>query len=191
MLKRRCIIAFLATAIALLAAGISTAQDSVKDLATQANGERRLVVSFRNLERSLSEINHIMTYGIVASAGGWGVIEIVNTSDMTNSDVLRSKVEQVRAAAELANSDIQRSAFSSDFQKERARSILDNIEKILAAAPKIADALSADDLKAAREIYRDNCQKPYQEALLAAQSSASELEKQLGTTLFFKLRLAK
>ena len=191
MLKRRCIIAFLATAIALLAAGISTAQDSVKDLATQANGERRLVVSFRNLERSLSEINHIMTYGIVASAGGWGVIEIVNTSDMTNSDVLRSKVEQVRAAAELANSDIQRSAFSSDFQKERARSILDNIEKLLAAAPKIADALSADDLKAAREIYRDNCQKPYQEALLAAQSSASELEKQLGTTLFFKLRLAK
>ena len=191
MLKRRWIIAFLATAIVLFEAGLSTAQDSVKDLATQANGERRLVVSFRNLERSLSEINHTMTYGIVASAGGWGVIEIVNTSDMTNSDVLQSKVEPVRAAAELANSDIQRSAFSSDFQKERARSILENIEKILTAAPKIADALSADDLTAAREIYRDNCQKPYQEALLAAQSSASELEKQLGTTLFFKLRLAK
>ena len=191
MLNRRSAIALIAAIFVLFGAGLSTAQESVKDLATQANGERRLVVSFRNLERSLSEINHIMTYGIVASAGGWGVIEIVNTSDMTNSDVLRSKVEQVRAAAELANSDIQRSAFSSDFQKERARSILDNIEKILAAAPKIADALSADDLKAAREIYRDNCQKPYQEALLAAQSSASELEKQLGTTLFFKLRLAK
>ena len=149
------------------------------------------MISFRNLERALNEMNHIMTYGIVASAGGWGVLEIVNTSDMTNSDVLRDKIGQVRAAAELANSDIQRSEFSSDFQKERAYTILENTGKMLAAAQKIADAISADDLKAAREIYRDERQKPYEEALLAAQSSASELEKQLGTTLFFKLRLAK
>lgn len=188
--RMRILFVLLATTIASFGAGHSVAQETQKELAIRASSEMRLLTSFRDMERSLSELNHFLAYGIVASAGGWGVIEVVNTTDYTNSYVLRNKAGEAQEVAARANAAIQRSDTSSDDQKERSRIFLENLEKMIGATTRITDALTDEEFDTAREIYRDDCQKPFEDARRTIQSTIIELERQLGSTIM-KMRLTE
>ncbi len=168
----------------------ATAQETVKELAAKASAEMRLLTSFQTLERMTSQMNHFLIYSIQAERGGWGVLEFVETSDFTNSYVVKSTAEDVQIEVARASKSISTSKVATDDEIGQAESAVENLDVLVALAPEIAELLSAGDPDAAALLYREKGRPAHINALRNVQSGVSTTQKRLSRTLL-NIRVAK
>jgi hypothetical protein len=185
MLRQFCLLVLFSFGILSLGAEIAPANETAKELAGQASADIRLLTTFGRMERAIGDLDHALTHGIIATAGGWSVLE-----GSANPAVIRATAENTKRLATEANDGIQRSRTATDFQKERSAKIFGSFEAMLVAVDKIADALSDNNTTEARQIYQSEYQQQYAEALRVAKTSTFEIEKELSGTLI-RLRFVK
>ena len=131
---------FKAAAIGLfVVASISpaNAQESVKELATKASAEMRLLTAFQTLERMTSQINHYLVYAIEAERGGWDIVEFNNAPEGydTNAYIVRSTAEDVQFEIGRANSSILKSKVATEDELKNAEAAMDSLGVLVALAP--------------------------------------------------------
>ncbi len=168
----------------------ATAQETVKDLAAKASAELRLLSSFQTLERMTSQMDHFFVSSIQAERGGWIVVEFVNPTDDENSYMIRSTAEDVQIEVARANKTISKSKVATDDEPANAKSVVENLNSLLALAPEIADLVSQGELDAADLLYHQSGQPAYSNALRGAQSGVGTVQKRLSKTLL-KIRVTK
>ncbi len=135
-------------------------------------------------------MDHFLTYGIVSSTGGWGVLEFVDTTDYKNAHVIRSTAKDLQVETARAMAAIERSKTATQEDKDKAHAATAAIADLYELADEISDALNAEAFEAARMLYREKGQKAYSAAIIASQSSISLLQKRLSKTIL-KIRVAK
>jgi hypothetical protein len=160
------------------------AQGTTKIGASQISGELQLLTSFQTLERAATGMDRFLTYGIVSSGGGWGVLEFVDTTSFaSNSSVLKKSAIDYHLEVIRANAAIQRSKFAVDADKRRSEDIAASLYHLFDAVPAIADALKRKDIATASQAYRDHGQGAYETALRNAQSAVSSMQSRLQKTI--------
>lgn len=173
--------------LAALCAVQANAQGATKSGASQIAGELQLLKSFQTFERTVTGMDRFLTYGIVSSGGGWGVLEFVDTTSFaTNSSVLRKSVSDYHLEVVRANAAIQRSKFAIEAEKRQAENIVASLDRLFDAVPAVADALETKDIASASQAYRDHGQGAYEAALRNTQSAVSGIQSRLQKTIRFQ-----
>ena len=156
------------------------AQETAKSGAPKSAGELRLLKSFQTLERAATGMDRFLTYGIVSSGGGWGVLEFVDTTQFaTNSSVLRKSANDYHLEVVRANAAIQRSKFATETEKREAKDVVASLERLFDVVPSVADALEAKDIALASQAYRNHGQGAYEDAIRSVQSAVSGIQSRL------------
>ena len=170
----------------------ANSQESVKELATKASAELRLLTAFQTLERMTSQMNHFLVGAIEAERGGWAVVEFNNVPEGTNANayMIRSTAEDAQLEIARANKTILKSKFATEEELKGAQAAIEGIGLLLDLAPQIADMVKAGELDAAGLLYLESGKAAFESALRGSQSSASTVSKRLGKTLL-DIRIAK
>lgn len=172
-------------AIAIPVSNVS-AQETVKDLAAKASAELRLLNAFQTLERSTSQMNHILVYAVVAERGGWRVA----AKEVGNDYVLKGTVEDLQPVISRANASIQKSKVATEDELKNADTVIASFGTLFDLAPQISELISSDEFDAAANLYKEEGHAAYESALNNAQSGVSTSQKRLGKTLL-GIRIAK
>ena len=169
--------------------GTAIAQSAKKSVAVRVHDDTRTLIAVRKIERALKELDHLMVYSIVATAGGWSVLEPDQGANAPNADVLRSRTEELHLFAAAANRDLHQNDFANDERRAGGDIVMAHMDTCVEAAFGIADALDDGDATAAGLIYRDGCQSQFFAALRESHAEILTLERALlGNT--FRLRVA-
>lgn len=157
----------------------ASAQETVKELASKASAELRLLSSLQTLERMTSQVNHYLVYGIEAERGGWRVLE----KEVSNDYALHSIAHRAQLEIVRVNNSIQRNKAATEDELKGADSAVENLEVLLGLTPQIADLISTKELDAAAALYREIGQSAHDKAIRGAQSSIATVQSRLSKTL--------
>lgn len=159
------------------------AQETASDLAVSAGNDARLLQAFQSLERATNQMDHYVAYGIIASGGGWLVIDAYGENPVSNSYVIRNNADDQALEVARAGATIARSKTATDTDKKNAEAAVASIDDVLENALVIADLLEAEDHDAAVSLYREELVLSRESALRAVQTANSDIQKRLGKTL--------
>lgn len=159
------------------------AQESAPDLAASAGNDLRLLQAFQSLERATNQMDHYVAYGIIASAGGWLVIDAYGDNPVSNSYVIRNNADDQAIEVARAGATVARSKTATETDKKNAEAAVSSIGDVLETALVIADLLEAEDLDAAASLYREKSTLSRDSALGAVQTANSNIQIRLGKTL--------
>ena len=168
------------------------AQETVKDLASKASAELRLLTAFQTLERMTNQMNYFLIYSVEAERGGWDVVEFNNAAydGSANAYMIRSTAEDVELEIARANSSIMKSKVATEDELKSAEATMASLGVLLSLAPQISDLVEEGALDQAALLYRETGQPAHENALRGALSSVGTVQKRLGKTLL-SIRIAK
>lgn len=159
------------------------AQESASDLAARAGNDARLLQAFRSFECAAHQMDHYVAYGIIASAGGWLVVDAHGDDPVSNSYVIRNNVEDQAIEIARAGATVSRSKTATETDKSNAEAAVSSIDTVLETALTIANLLEAGNPDAAAALYREKSVSSRDSALRFAQTAISEIQKRMGKKL--------
>ena len=168
---------------------LALAQQTTSELAASASDDARVLQSFQNLERAARQIDHYVAYSIIASAGGWLVIDGYGDRPVSNSYVIRNNVDDQGLEVVRAAAVVDRSKTATDAEKSNAEDAVTNMNAVFAASLAIAEILEDGDPGSAAEIYKSSFVEPQEAALRASMTGAFEASTRLNRTIL-ALRLS-
>lgn len=162
---------------------LAIAQQTPSELAASASDDARVLQAFQIIERAARQVDHYVAYGIIASAGGWLVVDGAGGNPVGNSYVIRNNVDDQRLEVLRAAAAVDRSKTATDAEKGNAKDALASMNAVFTASLAIAEILNVGDPGSAAEIYKSSFIEPQETALRASMTGASVASKRLNMTL--------
>lgn len=162
---------------------LALAQQTLSELAASASDDARVLEAFQNIERAARQVDHYVAYSIIASAGGWLVVDAYGDNPVSNSYVIRNNVDDQRLEVSRAAAAVDRSKTATDVEKSNAEAALASMNAVFVASLAIAEILEDGGQGSAAEIYKSSFVEPQEAALRASMTGASEASKRLNRTI--------
>jgi hypothetical protein len=162
---------------------LGLAQESPAVLAASASSDAPVVQAFQNIERAARVVDHYVAYSIIASSGGWLVVDAYGDNQVSNSYVIRNNVDDQKLEVSRAAATVDRSKTATEAEKDAAKDAATSMNAVFEASLAIAESLESGNPSKAAELYRSMFIEPQEAALRASHTGASNTNKRLNKTL--------